>query len=151
MKKPFLIVIALGLLSSSAFAVEKTRTQEDSDHLFRVEGKRKFEYTRFIPSEKSRRIEFFTSLNPDCTVMGEIEVRITKEPKHGKVDTAAGADGYPGYPKTSDRYKCNEQKVQGTQVNYTSEANYIGNDVVDLLVLFPSGLAYEVHYNVNVR
>jgi hypothetical protein len=149
--KKLLTVVAVALLSSSAFAAEKTQTQEDSDHIFGVEGKRKFQFTRFISSEKSQRIGFFTALNPDCTVMGEIEVRITKEPKHGKIEAVTDTDGYPNYPKTSNRYKCIEHKVQGTQVSYTSEANYTGNDAVDLLVLFPTGMPYEVHYNVRVR
>jgi len=37
------------------------------------------------------------------------------------------------------------------QVNYNSAEKYTGNDELELLVLFPAGFAWEVHYDVSVR
>ena len=42
--------------------------------------------------------------------------------------------------------KCNEHKV-----NYKSAEKYVGDDAFDLLVLFPAGIAWEVHYDISVR
>jgi hypothetical protein len=37
------------------------------------------------------------------------------------------------------------------QVNYKSAEKYVGDDTLDLLVLFPGGFGREVHLNINVR
>jgi hypothetical protein len=37
------------------------------------------------------------------------------------------------------------------QVNYKSAEKYIGSDEFELLALFPSGFAWEVHYGISVR
>jgi hypothetical protein len=135
MKNLLLTVLAFGLLSSSAFAQE---------------GLEKRQITRVVPSGKNQRIGFYTYLNPDCTAMGNIDIRVTKKPEHGSVETTATIN-FPTYPKEHVRAKCNEHKVRGIQVNYKSAEKYVGNDELDLLVLWPSGTAAEVHYNIDVR
>jgi hypothetical protein len=37
------------------------------------------------------------------------------------------------------------------QINYKSAEKYTGDDALDLLVLFPAGTAWEVHFDVSVR
>jgi len=32
-----------------------------------------------------------------------------------------------------------------------SAEKYVGDDTLDLLVFFPGGFAWEVHYDINVR
>jgi hypothetical protein len=135
MKNLLLTVLAFGLLSSSAFAQE---------------GLQKKQYTRVVASGKNQRIGFFTNLTPDCVSSGEVEVRVTKQPEHGTVETVA-TTYYPNYPKENIRFKCNEHKVKGIQVNHKSAEKYIGNDEFDLLILFPGGSAWEVHYDMSVR
>jgi hypothetical protein len=135
MKTLLLIILAFGL-SSSAFAQE--------------EGLQKKQYTRVVASGKNRQIGFFTSLSPECTPTGDVELRITKQPEHGTAETAT-TSYWPGYPKENIRAKCNVHKVRGVQVNYKSAEKYVGDDAFDLLVLFPSGTAWEVHYDVSVR
>jgi len=66
------------------------------------------------------------------------------------VETTATSN-YPGYPKENIRFKCNEHKVKGMQVDYKSAEKYVVDDTLDLLVFFPSGMAWEVHYDVSVR
>ena len=55
------------------------------------------------------------------------------------------------YLKESIRYKCNQHKVKGTLVNYKAAEKYTGDDEFDLLILFPDGVAWEIHYNISVR
>jgi hypothetical protein len=43
--------------------------------------------------------------NPDCTASGNIDIRVTKKPEHGTVETTPEIN-FPTYPKESSRYKC---------------------------------------------
>jgi hypothetical protein len=107
------------------------------------------QFARTVPSGTNQRIEFITSLNPDCTSNGDINVRVTKQPEHGKVEIASTAH-FPVFSKESNRYKCNQHKVKGVLVNYKAE-KYVGEDAFDLLVIYPGGFAREVHYDIGVR
>jgi len=152
MKNLLLTVLAFGLLLPSAFAQDKSPEQlrEESNRIITSEGLRKENVTRFVASSKNQPIAFFTALNPDCTASGDPDVRITKQPEHGTVTTAA-ATNFPGYPKANLRARCNEHKVRGQQVSYKSAEKYVGNDVLELLVLFPLGFPWEIHYDISVR
>ena len=152
MSKFLLTVCAFGLLSSSAFAEEKSleRLREERSHIFGIEGLESQTYTRIVASGAKLRIGLYTSLNPDCSATGDINVRVTKQPEHGSVETTT-ATLFPGYPKENIRSKCNDHKVRGKQVDYKSAEKYVGDDTLDLLVLFPGGFAWEVHYDISVR
>jgi hypothetical protein len=141
MKNLLLTVLAFGLLSSSAFAQEQPRPEE---------GLEKKQFTRVVPSGTNQRIGFFYATNPDCTASGNVIVRATKQPEHGTVEITTTTN-FPSFQKENIRYKCNQQKVKGMQVNYKSAEKYVGDDALDLLLLFPAGTAWEVHFNVSVR
>jgi hypothetical protein len=139
MKNLLLTVLAFGLLSSSAFAEEQPRP-----------GLEKKQFTRVVASGTNTRMGFFTWTNPDCTAIGNVNVRVTKQPEHGTVEITTEAN-FPGYPKEHVRFKCNEHKVKGMQIKYKSAEKYIGDDAFELLVLYPNGFGSEVHYDVSVR
>ena len=140
MSKFLLTVCALGLLSSSAFAQEKSPEQMLE----------KQQLARVVTSGTNQRIGFFYAVNPDCSASGDVTVRVTKQPEHGTVETTT-ATNLPAFPKENIRARCNQHKVRGVQVNYKSAEKYVGNDTLDLLVLFPGGFGQEVHLNINVR
>ena len=140
MSKFLLTVCALGLLSSSAFAQEKSPEQMLE----------KQQLARVVASGTNQRIGFFYAVNPDCSASGDVNVRVTKQPEHGTVETTAATD-FPTFPKENMRARCNNRKVRGVQVNYKSAEKYVGDDTLDLLVLFPGGFGREVHLNINVR
>jgi hypothetical protein len=100
--------------------------------------------------EQNQRIGFFYAVNPDCSASGDVNIRVTKQPEHGTVETTAATD-FPTFPKENMRARCNNRKVRGVQVNYKSAEKYVGADTLDLLVLFPGGFGQEVHLNINVR
>jgi hypothetical protein len=147
MSKFLLTVCAFGLLLSSAFAEEKSREQyrEEQSHIFGIEGQASQSFTRTVASGTKQRIGFYFSLNPDCSATGDVNVRVPKQREHGTAETVATTD-YPYFSKENIRSKCNQHKVKGTLVNYKAAEKYTGNDEFDLLVLFPSGFAWEVHY-----
>jgi hypothetical protein len=152
MSKFLLTVCAFGLLLSSAFAQEKSPEQyrEERSHIFGIEGLESQTYTRVVASGAKLRLGLYVSLNPDCSATGDINVRVTKQPEHGTVETVATTD-YTYYPKENIRSKCNQHKVKGTLVNYKAAEKYTGNDEFDLLIIYPSGLAREDHFDIKVR
>src|SRR6516162_5814800 len=148
MSKFLLTVCAFGLLLSSAFAEEKSPEQhrEESNQIFG----QKMELTGVVASGTNQRIGFFYAVNPDCSATGDVNVRVTKQPEHGTVETTAATD-FPTFPKENMRARCNRHKVRGQQVNYKSAEKYIGSDTLELLALLPGGFAREVHINIDVR
>jgi hypothetical protein len=152
MTKLLLTACALGLLFSPAFAEEKSpeRIREEGNRIFAVEGLTKETVTRVVASGANERLGFFTTLNPDCTTKAIATVRVVKPPEHGKLDTAIGIN-YPNYSKDHSRYKCNQHRVKGVQVNYRPADKYVGEDAFDLLVIWPQGFAWELHYDISVR
>jgi hypothetical protein len=99
MKRLLFTVLAFVLLSSSAFAQEKSPEQyrEEQSHIFGIEGQESQTFTRVVASGAKQRIGFFVSLNPDCSATGDINVRITKQPEHGTVESVATTH-YPYFP-----------------------------------------------------
>ena len=85
-----------------------------------------------------------------CNASGDVNIRVTKQPEHGTVETIT-ATNFPAFPKENIRARCNNHKVRGVQVNYKSAEKYVGDDTLDLLVLFPGAFGGEVHLNINVR
>ena len=63
----------------------------------------------------------------------------------------AAAEGFGAWPRDTPRFKCNEKKLRGLNVNYKSSVGYVGPDEFDLLVLWPQGIAWEMHFNMIVR
>src|SRR5262245_24079680 len=152
MSKFLLTVCAFGLLLSSALAQEKTPEQlrEERSHIFGIEGLENKRFTRVVASGAKHRIDFYASLNPDCSASGDINVRVTKQPEHGTIETVAATD-YAHYPKENIRAKCNQHKVKGMLVNYKAAEKYTGSDEFDVLILYPRGVAWEIHYDISVR
>ncbi len=112
MSKFLLTVCAFGLLLSSAFAEEKSPEQhrEESNQI----GLQKMTWTRVVASGTNQRIGFFYAVNPDCSASGAINIRVTKQPEHGTVETAA-ATSFPNFERENIRYRLPAQPVDATQ------------------------------------
>ena len=153
MSRFLLTVCAFGLLFSSALAQEKSLDELDreSDRIWGREGLQRVQLARTVPSgtNKSANFAFLYAVNPDCTSGGDINVRVIKQPEHGKVETPPTSQ-FPTFSKQSNRYKCNQHKVKGVLVNYKPE-KYVGEDAFDILIIYPDGFAREVHYDISVR
>jgi hypothetical protein len=152
MSKFLVTVCIFGLLLSSAFSQEKTPEQlrEERSHIFGIEGQESQTLTRVVASGPTQRIDFYAAINPDCIATGDLNVRVTKQPKHGTVETVARTE-YAHYSKENIRSQCNQHKVKGMLINYKAAEKYTGNDEFDLLILYPGGLAREIHYDISVR
>ena len=150
MSRFLLAVCACGLLLSPAFAEEKSPAPPREESNQSVQRLPKVNWARIVASGTNQRIGFFYAVNPDCSANGDVNIRVTKQPDHGTVETAAATD-FPSFERENIRYRCNQQKVRGQQVNYKSAEKYIGSDALELLVVFPGGFGQEVHLNIDVR
>jgi opacity protein-like surface antigen len=152
MRKLLTTAAMLAMLAPAAFAQDKTPDQlrEEANTIWNHDGIRQEKYTRVVISGTKTRLGFFHMLNPDCSARNDIAFRVTKEPEHGTIDTAAATD-YAHYRKDTIRYKCNQQKVRGTEIKYKSADKYAGDDSAEVTVIFGDGFAWEVHYDIKVR
>jgi hypothetical protein len=106
--------------------------------------------TPTVPTGKQRQVGFFTQVNPDCTSAGDIDARVTKEPKSGKVELEQGL-GFPLYAQTSPLAKCNGKQVQGFRVLYRSNDAFAGKDAFDVEFIGPLGGNFVWKYTVTVK
>src|SRR5215471_18471060 len=92
MSKFLLTVCAFGLLLSFAFAEEKSPEQhrEESNQMLGV-----------VASGTNQRIYFFYAVHPDCSA-SDINIRVTKQPEDGTVETAAATD-FPNFGRENIR------------------------------------------------
>ena len=106
--------------------------------------------SKVVPSGEKRQLAFLTSLNPDCSVNGEMTVRAVNQPSHGTVEIDRGL-GYTDYGRRDLRYLCNLVPVEGYQVNYTSNGDFKGEDEFEVELFSPSGQYAVTRYIVTVK
>jgi len=148
MKTKLAIAAALLVVGLSSAHAGEEDIETRSNKIWQTEGLRKEDITRVVPSGVKHRIGFYTWLSPNCTADGETIIRVN--PEHGKIEINSGT-GSVSFKKDSARAKCNEHKVPGRVVMYKSEDKYVGDDTLTLLVIFPSGFAWELTHTVQVR
>ena len=96
------------------------------------------------------KLNFYSSVHPDCTLTGYPIVRLVVPPSNGSLTTEQATD-YPGYPSDNQRYECNRRQVPGTRVLYLSQPDFVGTDTAVIEVIFPSGDTRTVTYNMTVK
>jgi hypothetical protein len=79
-----------------------------------------------------------TSLNLDCSSVGETVVRVVKTPEHGVVTVRQG-EGYSSYASENPRHQCDFRPTPGTNLMYVSNPGYTGPETVAVDAIFPSG------------
>jgi hypothetical protein len=139
-----LTVLAFGLLLSPAFAQEEWSKDE------LAAGVKRLEYTRQALPGKKMSFAFLYAVNPDCSIIDGHEAKVTKKPEHGAVEIVP-VDRFPMYAKDNPRFKCNEKKTRGLNVNYKSSDGYKGPDAFEFFDMLPTGATREFIYNINVR
>jgi hypothetical protein len=149
-----LAIITAALVSTllPACAQEKSLDEIDkrSNRLMFAEGLSKESFDRIVISGTKTQIGFFHSLNPDCTSSGDTVARITTQPEHGTVEVTT-INSFAIYKKDNIRGKCNEHKVKGPAVFYKSADKYVGDDAIDMLIIFPKGFAWDLHVSLKVK
>jgi hypothetical protein len=96
------------------------------------------------------RLGHYANLNPDCSPIGEPDVRVAKPADHGAVAVRAG-EGYTNFVQANPRNHCNYRPTMGVNATYTAERGYAGPDTVALDIIFPTGEERQFAYNLNVK
>lgn len=96
------------------------------------------------------RLGHFANLNPDCSPIGEPDVRVSKPPDHGAVTVRAG-EGYTNFVASNPRNHCNYRPTPGVNATYTAQPGYTGPDAVDLDIIYPNGQERQFVYSLNVK
>ena len=105
--------------------------------------------TRGVDSGERQRIDYFYSIEPDCSNSGYPEIRVLRNPGHGTVEVG-NADAYPNFAKDNVRYECNRKKVPTSEVTYQSAAGFHGKDTLTIEVRYSGGNLRLVAYTVDV-
>jgi len=106
--------------------------------------------SKVVFSGKQQILLGHISVKPDCTSAGLANVRVVEAPKHGKV-TFVEETGSSNFPKENPRNACNGLKLPVLNAKYQSDADYVGNDMVKVDVIFPDGAYRTEVINISVK
>lgn len=97
-----------------------------------------------------QRLDFLTTLRPDCSYMGPSTYHFVVRPQHGVVDFKQ-AEEPPAFLQSSIYFKCNDRRVRGVLLYYTPDRGYDGSDRFVMEWISPAGLLYNRQYDVIVK
>jgi hypothetical protein len=106
--------------------------------------------TRVVPSGVNQQIDFFASVNPDCSSPGMPTVRLVDGPSQGTVTTDKARDFLP-FPNGNVRSACNRKRVAGVKLFYKSPKGFMGTDHVRILIISSAGTGREASYDIQSR
>ena len=89
-------------------------------------------------------------LEVDCSVGGQMTVKIRKAPRHGKVEIE-DENGFSGYPSSNSRFHCNKVQVPMKKIYYTADDDYGGDERIELEVFSSRGTSWKASINVTVK
>lgn len=89
-------------------------------------------------SGRELRLAFVSEVNVDCTPAGTAVISTVNSPLHGQL-RVQNERGFTSFTEDSPRYTCNQRRVAGVGVYYTSDRGYTGEDNVTLHYGFPDG------------
>ncbi|GBQ96993.1 hypothetical protein GLI01_02490 [Gluconacetobacter liquefaciens] len=89
-------------------------------------------------------------LNPDCSVVGQVTVRVQDMPAHGTVTIEPGAY-YSNYAVGDQRQVCNMRPRQGVRAIYHPADGAVGPDRFSILVITPFGRSWTTDIHVVIH
>jgi hypothetical protein len=99
---------------------------------------------------KRQHVDFIAAVNLDCSTAGAVVLDFISKAAHGTV-TFEQASEFGVWSPANPRFKCNDRRVPGTAVFYTSEPTFQGVDLFVLTLLTPDGQRINVPVTVTVR
>jgi len=105
--------------------------------------------TRVTVMDQKLRLDFWNSLNPDCSSTGYVTVRITEQAQHGSVAIDHGT-GFASYAQGDNRFDCNNRPIEGTVISYAPEAGFTGADSLTIEAISPTGGVVKRHYHISI-
>ena len=103
-----------------------------------------------VASGTTARVDFVTSINPDCSEIPGSSVRTAVEPTHGVV-TIKRSEEFAYFPPANPRSNCNSRRVSGWLILYRSESGFSGLDTFAYDRFSGSGVAWHVAVNAHIE
>jgi hypothetical protein len=102
-----------------------------------------------VLSGKPLIVYHVAAVNPDCTSTGEMVLRVTEAPEHGRI-SIRHTGVFPDFPASNVRSACNRRRIPGVEAIYVSQRGYVGPDSVGLLAIGPLGRAWQMTVSIHV-
>ncbi|MGH6851632.1 MAG: hypothetical protein ACREDJ_00225 [Methylocella sp.] len=103
-----------------------------------------------VANGKQQKIWHFTAVNADCTSAGLSTVRIAGSPQYGAIAIRKVND-YPGFPPSSQRYRCNVKRFPSIGVFYTPARGFVGTDYVKIDEITPWAVGRTLDLTIDVH
>lgn len=103
-----------------------------------------------VTAGKATKVEWFYSLNTDCSERAGVAGRVVRPAAHGVVELAHGQD-LPNFAVESEYAHCNSAQVPAWEVTYTPQPGFLGRDNFSYDELFPDGVVTHVEITIDVK
>jgi hypothetical protein len=110
----------------------------------------KRDFTPTAAVGQRRLLEFFYSINVDCSVTSFASIVTVEPPLHGKIIVERGT-GNPNFSEDNPRAACNKSRVEGVGVWYEPTVGYTGSDHLVLDANYKEGVTLRRSYSVNIK
>ena len=105
---------------------------------------------RAAASGQRQKVGFAALVEPDCTPAGQVAPRLVSAATHGTVEFTPMND-FAFFQAPNPRAKCNDRRVSGVGLFYTSEPGFRGLDTFTYTYLTSEGFRRVWRYQVNVE
>jgi hypothetical protein len=105
---------------------------------------------RTTVKNKRIKLDFASSLNPDCSSPGLPIVTVLEQPKNGTVKIGKSAD-FTNFTQDNQRWHCNVRKTPGVLIEYVPNRDFSGTDTLTVDAIYPDGAALQNRYDLIVR
>jgi hypothetical protein len=106
---------------------------------------------RMVKAGGSGLLGSFGATGSDCkAVPGAATIVMRTKPEKGSLGTRTGA-GFPEFPKGHALDRCNKVKSARTEIWYTPQPGFRGQDEAVLEVTFPNGSVSRLAYRIVVQ
>jgi hypothetical protein len=103
-----------------------------------------------VAAGKTSQIDFLTSLNADCSIVGLPTIHGLTQPQFGTITVKIGL-GNTNFLQNNQRYYCNTRKVKGLLLFYTPRRGFVGQDRAITDVIYASGRERITQYEIAVK
>ena len=107
-------------------------------------------HTKHTTPGKTVQLSFYRHLNPDCSPIDGLVVRVSKEPENGRAKVSNVRE-FPHFHSNDVRHACNKRRVSGKVVSYTSKRGFTGQDWVNVEVITGTGNRGVERFAINVH
>jgi len=101
-------------------------------------------------SGRELRLTFASDVKPDCSVGGAPVIHVINDAQHGRIRLQP-EQASPSFAQDNPRSVCNQRRVAGVGVYYTSDKGYVGDDFVTLHYEFDDGGQQIEDYAITVK